>query len=78
MYDSLGPNWSGTLLGLLEVAIVPIPFVFYRYGYKIRMKCNLIQRMQEDKKKLEGKRARKGPRQGATPPNDEQKQNEAE
>ncbi|KAJ5172141.1 hypothetical protein N7492_004734 [Penicillium capsulatum] len=58
MYASLGPNWSGTLLGLLEVAIVPIPFVFYKYGYKIRMKSNLIVRMQEDKKKLEGKRAR--------------------
>ncbi|KAJ5085388.1 hypothetical protein N7532_010159 [Penicillium argentinense] len=64
MYDSLGPNWSGTLLGLLEVAIVPIPFVFYKYGYKIRMKSNLIVRMQEDKKKLEGRRAKKGPRQG--------------
>lgn len=77
MYDSLGPNWSGTLLGLLEVAIVPIPFVFYKYGYKIRMKSNLIVRMQEDKKKLEGKRARRLAVQGAARPNDEEKQNEA-
>ncbi|OQD75245.1 hypothetical protein PENDEC_c008G00906 [Penicillium decumbens] len=73
MYASLGPNWSGTLLGLLEVAIVPIPFVFYKYGYKIRMKSTLIQRIQEDKKKLEGKRARRVRRQDA-PPNDEEKQ----
>ncbi|KAJ5973810.1 hypothetical protein N7481_011020 [Penicillium waksmanii] len=77
MYDSLGPNWSGTLLGLLEVAIVPIPFVFYKYGHKIRMKSNLIMRMQEDKKKLEGKRARRVSAQGTAPPNDEEKQNEA-
>lgn len=76
MYDSLGPNWSGTLLGLLEVAIVPIPFVFYKYGHKIRMKSNLIVRMQEDKKKLEGKRARRVAAQGTAPPNDEEKQNE--
>ena len=76
MYDSLGPNWSGTLLGLLEVAIIPIPFVFYKYGYKIRMKSNLILRMQEDKKKLEGKRARRAAGQGAARPNDEEKQNE--
>ena len=62
MYDSLGANWSGTLLGLLEVAIIPIPIIFYKYGYKIRMKSTLIVRMQEDKKKLEGKRARKTPR----------------
>ncbi|CAI7632155.1 unnamed protein product [Penicillium pancosmium] len=77
MYDSLGPNWSGTLLGLLEVAIVPIPFVFYKYGHKIRMKSNLIVRMQEDKKKLEGKRARRVAAHGTAPPNDEEKQNEA-
>ncbi|KAJ5774494.1 hypothetical protein N7457_009390 [Penicillium paradoxum] len=59
MYASLGPNWSGTLLGLLEVLIVPIPFVFYKYGHKIRMRSPLIMRMQEEKRKLEGKRARR-------------------
>ncbi|KAJ5948594.1 hypothetical protein N7454_001901 [Penicillium verhagenii] len=57
MYNSLGPNWSGTLLGLLEIVIVPIPFVFYKYGHKIRQKSTMITRMQEEKKKLEGKRA---------------------
>lgn len=55
MYRVIGPNWSGTLLGLLEVLIIPIPLVFYRYGYKIRMKSALIRAMQEDKKKLDGK-----------------------
>ncbi|KAJ5500416.1 Major facilitator superfamily domain general substrate transporter [Penicillium expansum] len=59
MYASLGPNWAGTLLGVLEVIIVPIPFVFYKYGHKIRMKSPLIVRMQEEKTKLEGKRARR-------------------
>ncbi|KAI1927911.1 hypothetical protein LOZ07_006499 [Ophidiomyces ophidiicola] len=58
MYRRLGPNWAGTLLAVLEVLIIPIPFVFYRYGYKIRMKSTLIRAMQEDKKKLEGKRRR--------------------
>jgi hypothetical protein len=56
MYNNLGPNWSGTLLGLLEVACIPIPFVFWKYGYKIRQKSDFIRAMQEDKKKLEGKR----------------------
>lgn len=56
MYRRLGPNWAGTLLALLEVLIIPIPFVFYRYGYKIRMKSTLIRTMQEDKRRLEGKR----------------------
>ncbi|KAL4911583.1 hypothetical protein BDW74DRAFT_165005 [Aspergillus multicolor] len=58
LYDALGPNWAGTLLGLLEVAIIPIPFVFYKYGHRIRMKSALISRMQEDKKRLERKRKR--------------------
>jgi hypothetical protein len=58
MYAGIGPNWSGTLLGLLEVAIIPIPFVFYKYGYKIRRKSALITRMQMDQMRLEGKRKR--------------------
>ncbi|RAH45452.1 MFS transporter [Aspergillus brunneoviolaceus CBS 621.78] len=58
MYSGIGPKWSGTLLGLLEVLIVPIPFVFYKYGYKIRERSTLIRRMQEDKKHLEMKRKR--------------------
>lgn len=59
MYGTLGPNWAGTMLGLLEVLIVPIPFVFYKYGHKIRMKSPLITRMQEEKMMLEGKRTRR-------------------
>ncbi|KGO76478.1 Major facilitator superfamily domain, general substrate transporter [Penicillium italicum] len=59
MYASLGSNWAGTLLGVLEVIIVPIPFVFYKYGHKIRMKSPLIMRMQDEKMKLESKRARR-------------------
>lgn len=59
MYGTLGPNWAGTMLGLLEVLIVPIPFVFYKYGHKIRMKSPLITRMQEEKMMLEGKRSRR-------------------
>ncbi|OAX77740.1 hypothetical protein ACJ72_07958 [Emergomyces africanus] len=59
MYTKLGPNWASTLLGLLEVMIIPIPIVFYKYGHKIRMKSTLIREMQADKAKLDGKRTRK-------------------
>ena len=58
MYEALGPHWAGTLLGLVQVAIIPIPVVFYRMGWKIRQKSTLIKRMQEDKRRLEGKRAK--------------------
>jgi MFS family permease len=58
LYRALGPNWAATLLGLLEVLIIPIPVVFYKYGYRIRMKSALISSMQEDKRRLDGKRAK--------------------
>ncbi len=56
MYESLGPHWAGTLLGLIQVVIIPIPVVFYKYGDRIRKKSVLISSMQMDKERLEGKR----------------------
>lgn len=58
MYATLGPHWAGTLLGLLEAVCIPIPIIFYVYGYRIRQKSALIRSMQEDKTKFENKRAR--------------------
>lgn len=58
LYAKLGANWAGTLLGLLEVAIIPIPFIFYKYGYKIREKSTLIREMREIEEKQEAKRKR--------------------
>ena len=57
MYSALGPHWAGTLLGLIQVAIIPIPVVFYRYGHKIRMKSTLIKQMRKDRERLENKRS---------------------
>ena len=58
IYQRLGANWAGTLLGILEIIIIPVPFVFYRYGGKIRMKSALIRSMREDEERAEKKRAR--------------------
>ena len=56
LYNALGANWAGTFLGLLEVAIIPIPFIFYKYGYKIREKSSLIREMREIEARQEAKR----------------------
>ncbi|RYO99275.1 hypothetical protein DL763_001639 [Monosporascus cannonballus] len=53
MYAALTPQWAGTLLGLLEVIMIPIPVVFYRYGEMIRAKSPVIRRMREDQEKNE-------------------------
>lgn len=58
MYKTLGPHWSGTLLGLLEALCIPIPFIFYRYGGKIRQKSTLIRSMRENKEKQERRKKR--------------------
>jgi hypothetical protein len=56
LYRALGPNWAGTLLGALEVLIIPIPFLFYRYGGKIREKSTLIRQMRDEEERQERKR----------------------
>lgn len=38
MFDALGVNWAGTLLGCVALVLVPIPVIFWRYGAKIRAK----------------------------------------
>ncbi|KAF2485070.1 major facilitator superfamily domain-containing protein [Neohortaea acidophila] len=56
LFAALGPNWGGTLLGMLEVVCIPIPFIFYRYGAKIRGRSKLIRAMRENKEKAERKK----------------------
>jgi len=53
MYNKLGPQWAGTLLGLAQVVLIPIPFVFYKWGKSIRMRSPLIRKLREDQEKSE-------------------------
>jgi len=39
MYRNLGPNWASSIPAFLALACVPFPFLFYKYGAAIRMKC---------------------------------------
>jgi multidrug resistance protein len=36
MYTKLGTSWATSLLGFLSILLMPIPFVFYRWGPQIR------------------------------------------
>ncbi|KAK1451368.1 major facilitator superfamily transporter [Colletotrichum paranaense] len=58
MYKAMSPQWAGTLCGLLELALIPIPIIFWRYGEKIRAKSPIIRQMREDQEKNESKRAK--------------------
>lgn len=45
MFDNLGIQWAGTLLGCLAVIMVPIPVCFYLFGAKLREKSKFAPTM---------------------------------
>ena len=45
MFDNLGIQWAGTLLGCLATAMVPIPVCFYLFGKKLRAKSKFSPTM---------------------------------
>ncbi|EPE26017.1 MFS general substrate transporter [Glarea lozoyensis ATCC 20868] len=58
MYKALTPHWAGTLLGLVQIALIPIPFVFYKWGDRIRARSPMIKQMREDNEKGQKRAAR--------------------
>lgn len=40
MFVNLGINWAATLLGGIALLLAPMPFLFYRYGARIRTKSS--------------------------------------
>jgi DHA1 family multidrug resistance protein-like MFS transporter len=43
MYKKLGVDWASTLLALLSILFIPIPFVLVKYGERIRMKSRMAR-----------------------------------
>ncbi|PWN88030.1 putative polyamine transport protein specific for spermine [Acaromyces ingoldii] len=43
MYKAMHPQWASTLLALVSLAMVPIPFFFYRYGPLYRRRSALAE-----------------------------------
>jgi len=36
MYDSLGVGWGTSVMAFIAVAFIPVPFLFFKYGQRIR------------------------------------------
>jgi hypothetical protein len=36
LYQKLGLGWGNSLLGFIATAMIPIPYLFYKYGERIR------------------------------------------
>jgi len=41
MYNALGFGWGNSLLAFIAVAMMPVPWVFLKYGEKLRMKFTM-------------------------------------
>lgn len=42
MFQNLGIQWAGTLIGCLAAVMIPIPLVFKRYGPHLRAKSRVV------------------------------------
>lgn len=47
MYSDLGIHWASSIPAFLALACVPFPFLFYKYGASIRMKCKYSREADE-------------------------------
>ena len=36
MYNALGLGWGNSLLAFVGLAIMPVPFLIFKYGHRIR------------------------------------------
>lgn len=46
MYARLGNNWASSVPAFLALACVPFPFVFYKYGARVRKSCKFAAEAQ--------------------------------
>ncbi|KAG5300800.1 polyamine transporter 1 [Histoplasma ohiense] len=44
LYEKLGDQWATSLLGFVTVAMMPFPYLFYRYGARLRAKSRWTAR----------------------------------
>ncbi|PYH89612.1 MFS general substrate transporter [Aspergillus ellipticus CBS 707.79] len=52
MFNNLGIQWAGTLLGCIAVVMIPIPVLFYLYGKRLRRKSKLAPVMEAEEDEI--------------------------
>ena len=64
MFEKLGVGWACSLLGFATLALLPVPFIFLRWGKCLRMKSPFCRRLREGKEAA-GDGNREGEEEGA-------------
>lgn len=60
MYSSLGIHWASTIPAILALLCLPFPFIFYKYGRSIRLRCKYAAEAEEFMNKLQGDQESEG------------------
>ncbi len=47
MFQNLGIHWASSVPAFLALACTPFPFIFYKYGESIRLKCKYAAQAHE-------------------------------
>lgn len=55
MFETLGISWACSLLGFISLAFCVVPFIFIRYGDKIRANSKFCQELKQQKVEREEK-----------------------
>ncbi|KAH8694084.1 MFS general substrate transporter [Talaromyces proteolyticus] len=67
MYRNLGDQWASSVPAFLSLACVPFPFLFFKYGEAIRMKCKYSAEAQRASSQLQRSVAEKHVFQSESP-----------
>lgn len=57
MYDNLGIHWASSVPAFMTLVCLPFPFIMYRYGMQVRMKCKYSFEAAEAMKKMQMQQA---------------------
>lgn len=53
LYARLGPEWAATFCALLAFVLMPIPFLFYKYGGIYRRRSKILMALADMKQEWE-------------------------
>ncbi|KAJ7623748.1 MFS polyamine transporter [Roridomyces roridus] len=60
MFQAMGYNWANTMFALISLAMVPIPYILFFFGPKIRLRSRFSRMVAEaERKAAEGKQKEK-------------------
>jgi hypothetical protein len=78
MYRNLGIHWASSIPAFLALGCIPFPFLFYKYGEPIRLKCKYAAQAAAVLEQIRGgAAARAAPPPAQAEPRGEEKESES-